>query len=154
MAFPFGFQELSVDDLKTFRRRYEDSVAAQPIDDLGHWYLQTYETVESGDFSEALSRLEVVLDESTDYSAFAAAKHLLAQVNPGSAVSYQLARRLLAHRSPLLFRYGLCLVTAGEVWVDREVTDAVARLACADEETMRLAQVAKLAIQTGVARHV
>lgn len=152
MAFPFGFQELSPDDLKTFRQRYEDSVAAQPIDDFGQWYLRTYETVEPGDFSEALSRLDMVLGKSTDYSGFAAAKHLLSQANLGSPVSDQIARRLLGHRSPLLFRYGLCLVIAGEVWVDREVNDAVARLAGADEQTMYFAQVAKLAIQTGAAR--
>lgn len=154
MAFPFGFQQLSVGDLKTFRRRYEESVAAQPIDNLGQWYLRSYETVEPGEFSEALSQLDRILGGSTDYSGFAAAKHLLSQVNPGSAVSYQVARRLLTHRSPLLFRYGLCIVIAGEVRVDEEVTGAVARLAGMDEETMGLAQVAKLAIQTGVARHV
>lgn len=154
MAFPFGFKELSPDDLGTFRRRYEESVTVQPIDELGQWYLRSYETVLPGDFSEAIRDLEIVLSKGHDYSGFAAAKHLLSQANPGSPVSYQIACRLLNHRSPLLFRYGLCLVIAGEVLVDHEVTDAVARLAGADEETMGLAQVAKIAIRTGLANRV
>ncbi len=153
MTFPFGIQELTVDDLSTFRRRYEDSVEEQPIDDLGQWHIRTYDTVEPGDFSEALNRLEVVLGKSSDYSGFAAARHLLSQCSPGSSVSYQMVRQLLAQPSPLLFRYGLCIVVAGEVWVDREVIDMIARLARADQETMALAQLAKLAIETGLAPH-
>lgn len=154
MAFPFGLRELSPDDLRTFRRLYEESVSVHPIDELGQWYMRTYETVAPGNFSEALRELEIVLRQGHDYSGFAAAKHLLSQASPGSPVSYQIARCLLSHRSPLLFRYGLCLVIAGEVLVDDEVTDAVARLAGADKETMGLAQVAKIAIRTGFANRV
>jgi len=44
-------------------------------------------------------------------------------------------------------------VNAGEVWVNREISDHIARLAHADEETLHLTQVAKLALQTGIIHH-
>lgn len=154
MDFPFGLKELSPSDLVTYRRRYEDSVASQPVDGLAQWYLKTYESVQPGEFTEALNRLDMVLAKSSDYSAFVAAKHLLSQVSPGSPVGYQVTRRLLANGSPLLFRYGLCLVIAGDSMVDREISEAITRLSSVDEETMRLTQVAKIAIQSGAARRV
>jgi hypothetical protein len=154
LSFPFGFQELSPGDLKRFRGLYENSVKAQPVDKLAQWFIQTYDAVGTGEFTEALSRLDVVLDQSPDYSGFVASKHVLSQVDAGSAVSYQVAMRLLAHRSPLLFRYGICLVTSGEVPVDREIANAIDRLSNVDQETMMFAQVAKLAIQRGLTPNV
>lgn len=153
MTFPFGLTSVSPQDLKRFQRLYEESVSDQPLDDLGEWFLRTYDDCETHGFSDALNKLDFVLDDCSDYVGFVAAKHLLSQAAPGSAVSYQVGRRLLAHTSPLLFRYGLCLVIAGAVLIDSETRDAVARLSSSDEETAQLVQLAKIAIQTGVAPH-
>jgi hypothetical protein len=155
MTFPFGLQALSPDDFLTFRAKYEESVAPQPLDDLGQWYLESYKTVESGGFTEALNWLDFVLEKGCDYSGYTAARHLLSQGDPRSAVSMQVVRRLLAHRSPLLVRYGLCLTVSGDALVDRESQAAIARLKNEeDSTTAQLARLAELAMQTGIARRV
>jgi hypothetical protein len=153
MPFPPGFARLSPGDLKVFRQFYEESVEAQPMDKLGAWFLSTYDHLEAGEFTHALGLLDEVLRKSPDYSGFLAAKHLLSQVDSCSGVTYQIAKRLLAHPSPLIVRYGLCLVIAGEVPLDRSIADAVASLSFTDEETMDYGRLAKLAIQRGDAQH-
>jgi hypothetical protein len=154
VAFPFGLEGLSLGELKQFRKLYEDSVRNQPVDDFGKWFLETYNIIAAGEFTEALNRLDLVLGRSPDYTGFIASKHVLSQAQSGSFVSYQVARRLLAHRSPLLFRYGLCLVIAGEVPVNHEIASAVQRQHSGDPETLTLFQIAEIAIKNGVAPHV
>jgi hypothetical protein len=152
--FPFNLDRVSPDDLKRFRQLYEASVKPQPLDDLGQWFLDTYRVVEAGNWTEALNRFDMVLSGSPDYTAFAVARHLLGQARPGSAVHYQITRRLLGGRSPLLVRYGLCLVIAGEALVDREIATVVANISrCGDEETASFISLARLALDNGWCRN-
>jgi hypothetical protein len=156
MTLPFGLTELTPDDLKTFRLRFEGSISPQPIHNLGEWFISTYtdEELDHG-FTEPFTRLQGMILEVPDYTAYVMVKHLLSKVDNCSPMAHCLTELLLQQSSPLLLQYGLCMVISGHTVLDRETSNMISQnKPRGGKETLLFFQIAEIAIKMGVVRIV